>query len=79
MLAARPSGNEASSAKPGPSDPNAVGFVPAFIAGDVFVCKLPHKYVQQSSNHASKQTFQCSGGNIEPTINQSDRTKHHDK
>lgn len=56
MLAAKPSGNDAGSAKPGPSDPNTVGFVPAFIAGDVFVCKLPHKYVQQASNHASKHT-----------------------
>ena len=28
-----------------PRDPNIVGFVPAFILGNVYVCKLPYRYV----------------------------------
>lgn len=28
-----------------PRDPNIVGFVPAFILGNVYVCKLPNRYV----------------------------------
>lgn len=41
MVAARHSANAASKPKQKTSDASTVGFVPAFIAGDVFVCKIP--------------------------------------
>ena len=34
-----------------PRDPNIIGFVPAFILGNVYMCKLPDRYPMLASVH----------------------------
>lgn len=41
-------------ARPVSQDPNVIGFVPAFILGDIYVCKLPERQVPLYANRAAK-------------------------
>ncbi len=41
-----------------PRDPNIVGFVPAFILGNVYMCKLPDRYSMLASIHLLRLAVQ---------------------
>ena len=54
----RPGKADSEHGKLTPRDPNIVGFVPAYILGNVYMCKLPDRYSMLATTHLLRLSVQ---------------------